>query len=280
MSDTQQSTTREKQLNPWMTPIAIIIAGVIIGGALLFSGVTPANGPEQENRPTVTLSEDDHILGNPEHAVLTIIEYSDIECQFCKKFHFTAHALSEAYGEDIALAFRHFPIDSLHRNARTEAEATECVAELAGNDAFWTYLDTLFERTTSNDGLDLALLPDIAEEVGVDREAFTSCLESDRYGESVTSDEEGGKALGIGGTPYSIFLLSDGSYYTVNGAYPGDFLALTIETTRGGAPAHINQGAVDLYAQVIQRTATEEELNAYITEYMLPYLPEVTETET
>lgn len=276
MSETPET---KKQLNPWITPAAIVIAGLLIGGGFLLNSDTQSDSTTPEYLD-VSVTETDHVLGNPETATITIIEWSDIECPFCKRFHAVSHALYEAYEGDVALVFRQLPLDSLHQNARTEAEATECVNELAGNDAFWTYLNTLFGRTKSNDGLDLALLPEIAQEIaGTDPEAFTACLESGRHAETVTKQEALAEPFGIRGTPYSIFLLQDGTYYTVPGAYPGDILAITIEATLGGVPVEKNQTFIDMYTQVGQGIITPEELTVYFEAEIQPYLPK-TETTT
>lgn len=100
---------------------------------------------------------DDYALGDPS-AALTIIEYSDLECPFCKTFHATMQRVFDAYPGQIYWVYRHFPLDSIHPKARKEAEAAECAGELKGNDAFWKYIDTLFEQTPSNNGFDLNLL--------------------------------------------------------------------------------------------------------------------------
>ena len=70
----------------------------------------------------------DHIRGN-KNAKLSLVEYSDLECPFCKRFHLTMQELMETYGDKIRWVYRHFPL-SFHANAQKEAESTECVAEL------------------------------------------------------------------------------------------------------------------------------------------------------
>jgi len=213
--------------NKFTIPLAIIVAGLIIGGSIyLSSNKQPSKeineviprGPEAM-RP---ITADDHILGNP-NADIIIVEYSDIECPFCKQFHVTLKRIMSEYGPtgQVAWVYRHFPIDSLHKNARIEAEATECAAELGGNAKFWEYTDTIYERTTSNDGLDLAQLPIIAEEVGLNKEAFNECLNSGRYAEKVQADYENAVASGGEGTPHSILIItSTGERVLIPGALP------------------------------------------------------------
>lgn len=193
-------------------PIAIVVAGVLISGALfLTKSGNPALVPSEESQTSsvvlTAVSNDDHILGNP-RAKMVIVEYSDTECFYCKQFHRTMHQVIDEYGlgGTVAWVYRHFPIDELHKKARNEAQATECAAELGGNDTFWKYIDRLFEVTPSNDGLDPAQLPKIASEIGLDVQKFNSCLQSGRYSEKVDAQyNDAVRALGRG-TPHSVLI--------------------------------------------------------------------------
>ena len=118
-----------------MIPIAIVVAGALVAGALFFAGRSASPTTNNNNNggsaaDVVPVSADDHILGNP-NAPLVIVEYSDLECPFCKNFHGTMHQIIDEYGKDglVAWVYRHFPLDSLHSKARREAEATECAGE-------------------------------------------------------------------------------------------------------------------------------------------------------
>lgn len=105
------------------------------------------------------VTEKDRIAGNPQ-ADLTIVEYSDPECPFCKRFHETMMQAMDEYGKQgkVAWVYRHFPLDAIHSKARHEAEAIECAGELGGNDKFWEYVNTLYKITPSNNQLDPTLL--------------------------------------------------------------------------------------------------------------------------
>lgn len=208
--------------NSYTLPLTIIIAGLLVSGTIFFLNrdARPANTPETpddlEMRP---VSEEDHILGSP-NAQVVIIEYSDFECPFCKQFHETMHRVVDEYGPDgqVAWVFRHFPIAQLHSKAPQEAEAAECAAELGGNDGFWNYADRIFEITPSNNGLDLSLLPQIAEDIGLDRVAFEECLDSGRHEEKVAADYNDARAAGAQGTPYSVVLTRTGQRTVIEGA--------------------------------------------------------------
>ncbi|MCC7482240.1 MAG: thioredoxin domain-containing protein [Hyphomicrobiales bacterium] len=167
----------------------------------------------------------DHIRGNPK-AQVRVVEYSDFECPFCKSFHPTLKQVMDEYGKDgrVAWIYRQFPLDSLHSKARKEAQATECANEIGGNDAFWTYADRLFEIAPSNDRLDLALLPKVAEEVGLDRAKFEDCLKGDsrggKYADHIEADVQNATAAGGTGTPYTVVIAANGKTFPINGAQP------------------------------------------------------------
>lgn len=209
--------------------ISIVIAGIIIAGAILLAGsgdkapATPEDTGKNTSQETVNISPvtpDDHILGNPD-APIVLIEYSDIECPFCKNFHNTLHRIIDEYGPsgEVAWVYRHFPIVSLHKQAYKEAVATECAAEQKGNDGFWQYIDEVFERTTSNDGLNPAELSVIAGDIGLDVKAFNTCLESGRYDEKIDAHIAEAIAAGAQGTPHTI-VVSEAGQGTIPGAQP------------------------------------------------------------
>jgi protein-disulfide isomerase len=213
-------------------PVAIIIAGVLIAGALYLSnrdsGVAPVINDGELGVPAV--SADDHILGNP-NAQIIIVEYSDFECSFCKNFHSTMHTIIDEYGSDgkVAWVYRHFPITQSHPKAMKEAEATECAAELGGNQGFWDYADRLFEITPSDNGLDLAQLPVIAEYVGLDAVEFKECLDSGRYEDKIQAQYDEIIAAGGRGTPHNIIFVGD-EQASIEGAQPIEAMRSVIKT--------------------------------------------------
>jgi protein-disulfide isomerase len=130
----------------------------------------------------------------------------------------------EEYGDKVRWVYKHFPLDQLHPRADKEAEAAECAGEQGGNDAFWAYVDRLFEITPSNNRLDLALLPGVAQDLGLDKGKFELCLSSGKYAELVEAQFQEGARLGVDGTP--------GSF--VNG-----------ERVRGAIPFEALKGIID-----------------------------------
>ncbi len=204
--------------NTYLVAGAIVVAGALIAVGVFFSGnkIPAENMPDdgQKEAPKEEISiqpitGDDHIVGDLD-AKVTVVEYSDTECPFCKSFHGVLEEITQAYSpEDVAWVYRHFPLTSIHPKAPREAHATECAAELGGNDGFWNYINRLYEVTPSNNGLDLSLLPEIAEEVGLDKEAFEECQESERHIDLIGAQFEDAVQSGGTGTPYNVFVLKE-----------------------------------------------------------------------
>ncbi|MEK7575180.1 MAG: thioredoxin domain-containing protein [Patescibacteria group bacterium] len=210
----------EPQKNILTVPVSIIIAGVIIGGAVLLSNGGPAKNvfkePAQATNTSITenltlrdVTADDHILGNP-NAKIVMVEFSDLECPFCKSFHTTMQTLIDQYGKtgNVAWVYRHFPLD-IHPKAFTEAEASECALELGGNEKFWAYINKLLSVTPSNNGLDLTQLPKIAGQVGLNVTQFQTCLDSGKYSAKVKADYEDGLTAGVSGTPNTVLVMTN-----------------------------------------------------------------------
>ncbi len=223
-----------------MVPLSILGAGVIIAGAILFTAqnnngdqLAGTGGVQEEAVSNISsVTPKDHILGNFETAEIFIVEFSDLECPFCRSFHQTLKQVMEAYGPDskVAWVYRHFPLTAIHPKAFQEAVATECAAELGGELKFWEYTDQLLEVSPLNNGLDLTLLPQIAEDVGLDRDAFVECLESGRQESAVNEDMEDAVKSGGRGTPHTILITKDGKNSArVQGAQPFDALKAQID---------------------------------------------------
>ncbi|MCH7730233.1 thioredoxin domain-containing protein [Patescibacteria group bacterium] len=188
--------------------------------------------PEDQASKIPAVSAEDHVKGSRDAQVF-LIEYSDLECPFCKRFHPTVQQAVDEYDGQVAWVYRHFPLDTLHSKADKEAEAVECAGELGGDDGFWALLDKIFEATPSNNGLNLDDLPGLAGEVGLNQSSFKDCLDSGRYAERVEADYQGGLASGVTGTPGSFVVNSKGEAWFIPGALPYDSLKVTIDEALG-----------------------------------------------
>ena len=177
--------------------------------------------PRQQAKNVRPVGKDDHIRGNP-NASVTVIEYSDFECPFCKRFHPTLKQLVEQSNGQVRWVYRHFPLEQLHPvKARKEAVASECAAELGGNEAFWKFTDRFYELTPSNNRTDVdKVLPQIAREIGLDGAQFAACLASGRHDRRVEEDYRNAVATGGNGTPWSIVVSKSGKAYPLSGAQP------------------------------------------------------------
>lgn len=216
--------------------IAAIIVALIIGVSIFVlyrkntdTGVQRPS--EQAEKVDVrTVQTDDHIQGSPE-APVTLIVYSDFECPFCKDYHQTIRLLLNEYGKDgrLAWVFRQFPLAQLHSQAPTEALASECVAQIGGNDAFWMFADHMFETTPGNNKFNLAELPNVAALAGVDRAAFEACMRSGNLMSDVEEDFDEAIAAGGDGTPFTI-LIAAGQQTRINGGQPYAAMKAVMET--------------------------------------------------
>lgn len=172
----------------------------------------------------------DHIRGNID-ADITIIEYSDYECPFCKKNHPTVQQVIDNYDGKVNWVYRHLPLSFHLPHAQDQAEASECVAELEGNEAFWKFTDELYERTKSNKGFAYEQIQPLAEELGVDGSDFAACMESDRHLEVVQSHADQASSMGISGTPGNLIRNNKtGEVKLLGGAYPFEAFTQIIDT--------------------------------------------------
>ena len=206
------------------------IVGVAQAAAPTAPGAAAPAGPEPtaDTSAMPAVTDADHIRGSKDADVVMVV-YSDYECPFCKTFHPTTQQIMTDYGDKVAMVFRHYPL-SFHANAQKEAEASECVAEQGGNEAFWKYTDTIFERTTSNGtGFALDKLQPLAEELGLDGAAFQSCLDSGKFAKKVADDMAGGSKAGVSGTPGTILVSKNGKRDFVSGAYPVESVKAQID---------------------------------------------------
>ena len=108
----------------YVLPITIVVAGVLIAGAVFLAGIqktAPSGGDKTASVRAYTPGVD-HIIGNPD-AEVKVIEYMDLECPYCKTFHTTMHQVMDYYGEggQVAWVYRAFPLTSIHSKAPKEA---------------------------------------------------------------------------------------------------------------------------------------------------------------
>ncbi|MFQ5452383.1 MAG: DsbA family protein [Candidatus Paceibacterota bacterium] len=231
-------------------PLVVLLVVVVFASGYLFSrvqmlesqlsggskvvdsaGKHDAQQPSDQKPAEVDkVTKDDHIRGDLKKAKIALIEYSDLECPFCKRFHPTAQQAVDEYGDEIVWVYRQFPLSQLHSKAPKEAEAAECATELGGNDGFWAFIDKVFEITPANNGLEPEKLPEIAGQIGLNKGKFQKCLDSGKYADKVQSQYQSGIKAGVNGTPGNILMdLKTGKTQLIPGAVPFDTLKQAID---------------------------------------------------
>ena len=155
------------------------------------------------------------VYGNP-NAAVTVVEYSDFDCPFCRRLHPTLKRLVDDSNGRINWVYRHF-LDTRRggEGALLKAQAAECAGRLGDNEAFWRFTERLFlqpiprgRRSPQVDDAKqaLAAIAKAAKEAGVDDDRLLSCVNQGTYRQAVLEDVEGGKRMGLKGTPASILI--------------------------------------------------------------------------
>src|ERR1700685_3100005 len=151
MSD--EAPVQSKKKFEVSAPVAIVIAGVIVAGAILYTNAHPAPttaAVADAAASDVSASVDvpapkatDHIIGSP-NAPIVLIEYADFQCPYCAQVYPTIKDIVDNSNGQVAWVMRNFPLTSIHPLAAGAATAAECIAALGGNDDYWKYVDAVY----------------------------------------------------------------------------------------------------------------------------------------
>lgn len=144
--------------------------------------------------PVLAVSSDDDPSIGHHAAPVTIVEFSDFQCPFCKRSAGVIKEVLRAYGEKVRYVYRDYPTPS-HIYAKQAAEAGQC-ADAQGK--FWAYHDLLFEHQQSGYGWDFNQL---AQEASLDTAAFSQCLDTHEYASEVEADLQEALNVGVTSTP-------------------------------------------------------------------------------
>ena len=145
--------------------------------------------------PSVNVPYDPaRIKGNPE-APVTIVEFSDFQCPFCKAAESTLKEVLTKYSGRVKLAYLDFPLSEIHPKAQSAAEAARCAGEQG---KFWEYHDALYADQSKLDGAGLVTS---AVALNMDEKSFRSCLDSGKFKSKIEADREQGIKVGVAGTP-------------------------------------------------------------------------------
>lgn len=182
------------------------------------------------NQPVVVTgdySDDDAFLGDKD-APVTIVEFSDYQCPFCRSFYNGAYQeIEEKYLDSgqVRIVFRDFPLN-FHEDALPAALAAECAREQGGDEVYFQMHDKIFDGQSGNGTVAIpdSALTGYAEDLGLEMGQFTSCVESEKYADEIAADLEAGKKAGVTGTP--AFLVNG---LLVEGAQPFSVFESAIE---------------------------------------------------
>jgi len=226
-------------------PITIVVAGALIAGAVFWAGKSSTGTPNSQNSDAITIKPydpaTDHIIGNPDAPVM-VIEYMDLECPYCKTFDTTMYQIMDYYGVSgkVAWVQRPFPLASIHSKAPKEAEAAECAAEQGGDAAYFKFVDAVFKVTPSSNGLDLAQLPVIAGQVGLNVDTFNTCLSSGKFAKKITDNYNDAIKAGGQGTPYTLIAVGTEAV-ALAGNQPYESMRAAIDAVLAQLPASATQ---------------------------------------
>lgn len=262
-NETQNITPAPAANNQNILIICILAAAILITGALVFLGVRMGNSggssgsdlsfaeqlaeyeaaqmaaeeqayleqqelAQEQAKGVKPIADVDHVLGDA-NAKVTIFEYSDFECPFCKSFSKTPKQIIEQFDGQVNSVFRHYPLPFHDPEATDAALASECAADMGGNDAFWKFHDIYFERTNSNKGLLKSDLYAMASDIGVNKTQFSECIDSQKFIDKVQGDLAEGSQSGVTGTPGNILRNNEtGDVIFLPGAYPAEQVAAAV----------------------------------------------------
>ncbi|MCY4577106.1 MAG: thioredoxin domain-containing protein [Candidatus Kaiserbacteria bacterium] len=203
----------ENNTNNMITAFAVLIAiGAVFFAGVMYArggnvavapptdgGVVPPPGPPPvtPDLDVLMVQSNDAVRGSGD---ILLIEYSDYECSFCKRFHPTAQALVDS-GE-VAWVYRHLPLP-FHVTAKDGAAVGECVKEHKGNEAFWTYTDKVFAASA----LDLETYKSLARDGGLSDAQIDTCLAAGSDAQkAVEQHMNDAQKMGVNGTPGSFLV--------------------------------------------------------------------------
>ena len=200
--DTSFLSRLERLWAAWYVIIPIVFAlGMAAGYYLWGRAAAPAAAasaaveiPESVTRYDIPTDGDPSI--GPEDAKITIVEFSDYQCPYCKRWHDQVFGqLMKEYADEVRFVYRDFPLTSIHPQAFPAALAANCAGE---QNAYWDYHEALFSQKYE---LGQDAYEKYAAELGLDTTSFVQCLEDGRYSDEVNGDMTFAADLGITSTP-------------------------------------------------------------------------------
>jgi len=175
----------------------IVILGVIL--AVFIGYVYTVKKDDKTTSTTTTASVSDHSRGAGNKKV-TLTEYGDFQCPVCAQYHTVINQIEAKYGDDITFTYRHFPLDSIHPNARAAHRTAEAASKQG---KFFEMYDLLYTNQSSwSTSPNAALIfESYATKLNLNLETFKKDFISEAVNDTINADANEGKKLGVTGTP-------------------------------------------------------------------------------
>jgi|TARA_B100000315_G_scaffold232960_1_gene245723 protein-disulfide isomerase len=200
-------TTNESSFKPATIAVIFLVIGLLTGLLIGLNLSSFLSSPQQDDNETSfervegISADDDPFLGSP-NAPVTIIEFSDFECPFCKRFFDgTLQDIITNYVDTgkVKYVLRDFPLSDIHPDAEIAAEAANCANE---QDKYWEFHDLLFQNQEDwISGNTTVEFKKYGSSLGLNEEQFAFCLESGKYVDEILMDMQDGLNAGVQGTP-------------------------------------------------------------------------------
>lgn len=255
----------EKNIQPkkkdYLLPISIVLAAVIIGGAFIYSkglneqrqqAAVDENGAVADNVVKLGIESDQVVLGKAD-APVTIFEFADYQCPYCKRFHLLSYLdIVKDYVDTglVKMVFIDVPLP-IHEFAQKASEAAWCAKDQDQN-KFWEMHDKMFESSDSANGLKADALIQYAKDLGLNGDVFSDCLNSNKYALRVQQSLNLASQLGINGTPSIIITKTDKLPLKINSQLiQAAFQGSSYQTDLGGASLIIGAQPYSVIKSVI-----------------------------
>lgn len=229
MSDEPQNNKKKFELSP---ALAILISGFVIAGTIVFLHVMPVGtvadadaGALPANVNVPAPNSGDHIVGSLS-APITLVEYSDFQCPYCRLVYPTLKQLVEESNGQVAWVHRNFPLDSIHPQAMPAALAAECIAEQLGQSGFWKFADAIFADQSK---MSPAYYAQLAVQFGADEATYNSCVSTQKYASKISQEATDAQVNGGRGTPFTV-VVSKNAQVPISGALPYEQFKSVIQT--------------------------------------------------
>lgn len=217
------------------TPVAIIIAAIIIAVGLVGYGAVSSSGPKVvlEAFKGKAIGAEDYVEGVSKKVF--VIEYSDTECPYCVSFYPALKQARDEYDSKVGFIYRTFPLTSIHPHAEKEAEALLCAGKQKGADGYNGMMKAMFDYKVANKTTELASdgITTLGTQLGLDTQALNACVQGGEMADTVAASTNDGIAAGVTGTPTTFVVVKERDglkvVATMEGARPYSYVKQAID---------------------------------------------------